>query len=73
MRKVSLTLSIIILLLGSTVAYSQVAKLSVTVDKSNYGDGEIVWIIGTVPAVLEGVTVTVQVFNPDNIINLSQN
>ena len=68
MRNVSLTLSFIILLLGSTVAYSQVGKLTVTVDKSNYGDGEIVWIIGTVSAVLEGVTVTVQVFNPDNIM-----
>ncbi|MFQ5969094.1 MAG: PEFG-CTERM sorting domain-containing protein [Nitrososphaerales archaeon] len=48
------------------VAYSQAAALTVKVDKTSYGAGEEVMISGTVPAVLEGVPVAIQVFNPRN-------
>jgi len=46
-------------------SYSQ-AALTVKVDKASYGAGEEVRISGTVPAVLEGVPVAIQVFNPRN-------
>lgn len=47
-------------------AYSQAGTLTVRVDKSSYGAGETITISGTVPAVLEGVPVAIQVFNPRN-------
>lgn len=47
-------------------AYSQAAALTVKVDKASYGAGEDVMVSGTVPAVLEGVPVAIQVFNPRN-------
>ena len=48
------------------LAYSQAGTLTVKVDKSSYGTGEEIMISGTVPAVIEGVPVAIQVFNPRN-------
>lgn len=48
------------------VAFSQAGTLTVRVDKTTYGAGETIMISGTVPAVLEGTPVAVQVFNPRN-------
>lgn len=48
------------------LAYSQAGTLTVKVDKSSYGAGENITISGTVPAVIEGVPVAIQVFNPRN-------
>jgi predicted secreted protein with PEFG-CTERM motif len=48
------------------VAYSQAKTLSVKVDKGSYGEGESIMVSGTVPAVIEGVPVAIQVFNPRN-------
>lgn len=47
-------------------AYSQAGTLTVKVDKTSYATGETITISGTVPAVLEGVPVAIQVFNPRN-------
>lgn len=47
-------------------AYSQAGTLTVKVDKTSYAMGETITISGTVPAVLEGVPVAIQVFNPRN-------
>jgi predicted secreted protein with PEFG-CTERM motif len=47
-------------------AYSQAGTLTVRVDKTSYGAGEMIRVTGTVPAVLEGVPVAIQVFNPRN-------
>ncbi len=48
------------------LAYSQAGTLTVDVDKDSYGTGEDIIISGTVPAVIEGVPVAIQVFNPRN-------
>jgi predicted secreted protein with PEFG-CTERM motif len=48
------------------LAYSQAGTLTVRVDKGNYAAGEEIRISGTVPAVIEGVPVAIQVFNPRN-------
>lgn len=48
------------------LAYSQAGQLTVTVDKQTYAAGETIRVTGTVPAVLEGVPVAIQVFNPRN-------
>ena len=48
------------------LAYSQAGTLTVKVDKASYGTGEEIMISGTVPAVIEGVPVAIQVFNPRN-------
>ena len=48
------------------VAYSQAGTLKVKVDKTSYGTGEAIMVTGTVPAVIEGVPVAIQVFNPRN-------
>ena len=48
------------------LAYSQAGTLTVQVDKDSYGTGEEIMISGTVPAVIEGVPVAIQVFNPRN-------
>ena len=47
-------------------AYSQAGQLTVNVDKTTYGAGETIKTKGMVPAVLEGVPVAIQVFNPRN-------
>ncbi len=47
-------------------AYSQAGTLTVKVDKTSYATGETITISGTVPAILEGVPVAIQVFNPRN-------
>ncbi len=47
-------------------AYSQAGTLTVRVDKASFGMGETIKVVGTVPAVLEGVPVAIQVFNPRN-------
>ena len=48
------------------LAYSQARTLTVKVDKSSFGMGETIRVTGTVPAVIEGVPVAIQVFNPRN-------
>jgi len=48
------------------LAYSQAGTLTVKVDKDSYGTAEEIMISGTVPAVIEGVPVAIQVFNPRN-------
>ncbi len=48
------------------LAYSQAGTLTVKVDKDRYAAGEEIMISGTVPAVIEGVPVAIQVFNPRN-------
>jgi len=48
------------------VAYSQAGALTVKVDKTSFAAGETIRVTGTVPAVLEGVPVAIQVFNPRN-------
>jgi len=48
------------------VAYSQAGQLTVKVDKTSFAAGETIRVTGTVPAVLEGVPVAIQVFNPRN-------
>jgi predicted secreted protein with PEFG-CTERM motif len=48
------------------LAYSQAGTFTVKVDKDSYGIGEEIMISGTVPAVIEGVPVAIQVFNPRN-------
>ena len=48
------------------LAYSQAGTLTVKVDKDSYVTGEEIMISGTVPAVIEGVPVAIQVFNPRN-------
>lgn len=48
------------------VGYSQAGTLTVKVDKGSYGVGESIMVSGTVPAVIEGVPVAIQVFNPRN-------
>ena len=48
------------------VAYSQAGTLTVKVDKTSFGAGETIMVTGTVPAVIEGVPVAIQVFNPRN-------
>jgi len=48
------------------VAYSQAGTLTVKVDKASFGAGETIMVTGTVPAVIEGVPVAIQVFNPRN-------
>ena len=48
------------------LAYSQAGTLTVKVDNDSYGTGEEIMISGTVPAVIEGVPVAIQVFNPRN-------
>lgn len=48
------------------VAYSQAGTLTVKVDKPSFGAGENIRVTGTVPAVIEGVPVAIQVFNPRN-------
>ncbi len=48
------------------LAYSQAGTLTVKVDKDSYNTGEEIMISGTVPAVIEGVPVAIQVFNPRN-------
>jgi predicted secreted protein with PEFG-CTERM motif len=54
-------------------AYSQAGQLTVKVDKASYGEGETVRVSGTVPAVLEGVPVAIQVFNARNTMyNIGQ-
>ncbi len=48
------------------MAYSQAGTFTVKVDKETYGEGETIMVSGTVPAVIEGVPVAIQVFNPRN-------
>jgi len=48
------------------VAYSQAGTLTVKVDKPSFGAGENIRVTGKVPAVIEGVPVAIQVFNPRN-------
>jgi len=48
------------------VAYSQAGTLTVKVDKTSFGAGETIMVTGRVPAVIEGVPVAIQVFNPRN-------
>lgn len=45
-------------------AFAQAGTLTVKVDRASYGAGETIRVTGTVPAVLEGVPVAIQVFNP---------
>ena len=47
-------------------AYSQAGRLTVMVEKASFAMGETIRVTGTVPAVLEGVPVAIQVFNPRN-------
>lgn len=47
-------------------AYSQAGTLTVKVNKSSFVTGESIMVTGTVPAVIEGVPVAIQVFNPRN-------
>lgn len=48
------------------VAYSQAKTLTVKVDKPSFAAGETIKVTGTVPAVIEGVPVAIQAFNPRN-------
>jgi predicted secreted protein with PEFG-CTERM motif len=52
--------------IAPNLAYSQAGTLTVRVDKTSYIAGETITVSGTVPAVLEGVPVAIQVFNPRN-------
>ncbi len=58
-----------IISLAPGIAYSQqVSRMIVNVDKTSYGVGETVMVSGKVPTVLEGETVTIQVFNPRGVM-----
>ncbi len=52
--------------IAPNLVYSQAGTLTVRVDKTGYAAGETIKVTGTVPAVLEGVPVAIQVFNPRN-------
>lgn len=52
--------------IAPNIAYSQAGTLTINVDKASYAEGETIKVTGTVPAVLEGVPVAIQVFNPRN-------
>ncbi|MFQ5921160.1 MAG: hypothetical protein ACE5JV_03995, partial [Nitrososphaerales archaeon] len=49
-----------------TLAYAQAGQLTVSVERGTYGAGETIMVTGTVPAVIEGQPVALQVFNPRN-------
>ncbi len=48
------------------VSHAQAKTLTVKVDKDSYMTGDTIHVTGTVPAVLEGQPVALQVFNPRN-------
>lgn len=48
------------------VSHAQGKILTVKVDKDSYATGDTIHVTGTVPAVLEGQPVALQVFNPRN-------
>ncbi len=48
------------------VSHAQGKTLTVKVDKDSYATGDSIHVTGTVPAVLEGQPVALQVFNPRN-------
>lgn len=52
----------------TNTAFSQLGRMIVEVDKTNYTTGETIEISGRVPVILEGVPVSIQVFNPRNVL-----
>jgi predicted secreted protein with PEFG-CTERM motif len=58
----------LLVLCTQNFASSQLGTFSVKVDKDTYNVNESVKISGTVPAVIEGVPLTIQIFNPRNTL-----
>lgn len=57
-----------LLLITSQYAYSEPKPFTIKTDKEVYSIVETIHVCGTVPVVLEGVPVMMQVFNPRNVM-----
>jgi len=57
-----------LLLITPQYAYSEPKPFTIKTDKEVYSIEETIHVCGTVPVVLEGVPVTMQVFNPRNVM-----
>lgn len=65
-RLMSTTLVIAVMIISTGVAFSQTQQLSIATDKPRYGVGEIIRIIGTIPANQDLEPIILQVFDPEN-------
>jgi archaellum component FlaF (FlaF/FlaG flagellin family) len=75
MRYFLLVVAISILSLSIIPSFAQVAEplITTSTDKSEYKNGDIIVISGSVKAVVEGTPLTIQILDPDkNIVQIAQ-